>query len=113
MLKENKFLQGYLSCFSISPAQDQNKHRKWTEKSTVEPPEYLRLFLLCYLGWDDALHTALEVAFKHMGLGQLFVPMGRQPDLGQRPTFTEDKVGVEHCPASPGSHAHPCGIIYL
>lgn len=41
-----------------------------------------------------------------MSLGQLLVPVGRQPDLGQRPTFAEDKVGVEHCPGSPGSHTH-------
>lgn len=38
-----------------------------------------------------------------MGLGQLLVPMGRQPYLGQRPTFAEDKVGVEHGPSSPHS----------
>lgn len=38
-----------------------------------------------------------------MGLGQLLVPMGRQPYLGQRPTFAEDKVGVEHGPSSPNS----------
>lgn len=44
-----------------------------------------------------------------MGLGQLFVPMGRQPDFGQRPTFAEDKVGVEHCPCSPGPHTQTAG----
>lgn len=62
--------------------------------------------LSSYLGWDDALHTALQIAFKDVGLGQLLVPVGRQPDLGQRPTFAEDKVGVEHCPGSPDSHTH-------
>jgi len=47
---------------------------------------------------DDALHAAFQVAFKDVRFGQFFVPMGRQPDLGQRPTFTEDEVGVKHCP---------------
>lgn len=34
-----------------------------------------------------------------MSLGQLLVPVGRQPDFGQRPTFAEDKVGVKHLSA--------------
>lgn len=31
-----------------------------------------------------------------MCLGQLLVPVGRQPDFSQRPTFAEDKVCVKH-----------------
>lgn len=54
--------------------------------------------LKTHLWWDDAFHAAFQVAFKDMRFGQFFVPMGRQPDLGQRPTFTEDEVGVKHCP---------------
>lgn len=49
---------------------------------------------------DDALYTALQIAFKHVCFGQLLIPVGRQPDFGQRPTFTEDKVGVEHRPCT-------------
>lgn len=50
----------------------------------------------CYLGWDDALNAALQITLKHMCFGQLLVPVGRQPDFGQRATFAEDKVSVEH-----------------
>lgn len=49
-----------------------------------------------HLWWDDALHAALQVALKHVSLGQLLVPVGRKPDFGQRPTFAEYKVGVKH-----------------
>lgn len=53
-----------------------------------------------HLGRNDALYTAFQVAFKHMCLGQLLIPMGRQPNFGQRPTFAENKVGIEHCPGT-------------
>lgn len=49
---------------------------------------------------DDALYAALQIALKHMCFGQLLIPVGRQPDFGQRPTFAEDKVGVEHRPCT-------------
>lgn len=49
---------------------------------------------------DDALYAALQIALKHMCFGQLLIPVGCQPDFGQRPTLAEDKVGVEHRPCT-------------
>lgn len=64
------------------------------------------------LGRDDALHAALQVTLKHMRLGQLLVPVGRQPDFGQRPPFAEDKVGIKHglSPFSPQGKGEASGL---
>ena len=48
------------------------------------------------LGLEDALHRQLDVGLKDVGLGQLFVPVGRKPDAGQRPFLVKDKMCVEH-----------------
>lgn len=66
------------------------------------------------LGRDDALDAALQIALEDVCLGQLLVPVGRQPDFGQRPTLAEDKVGIKHrggafSPQGKGGRGRPAG----
>lgn len=57
---------------NLNKTEDQQSGNMQQDYKNVE-----KVFLLSYLWRNDALHTALQVAFKHMGLGQLLVPMGR------------------------------------
>ena len=52
-----------------------------------------------YLGFENVLDTVLNVGLKDVRLGELLVPVGRQPDAGQRALLGEHKVCVEHLQA--------------
>ena len=49
-----------------------------------------------HLGLKDALDGLLDVGLEDVGFGQLLVPMGGQPNSGQRALLGQDEVGVEH-----------------
>ena len=58
-----------------------------------------------HFGLDNRLNGRFQIRFENVGFGQLFVPMGRQPDSGQRPPLGEDEMCVEHFAAVIGSLA--------
>lgn len=48
------------------------------------------------LGLHDAIDGLLDVCFEDVRLGNLFIPMGCQPNSGQRALFGQHNVSVEH-----------------
>jgi len=49
-----------------------------------------------YFRLQNSIDRLLNVGFKDVGLGQLFVPVGGQPDPGQWPLLGQHKVRVKH-----------------
>ena len=56
-----------------------------------------------HLGLQDALDRLLDVGLEDVRLGQLLVPVRRQPDPGQRALLGQHKVRVEHGAAAKGN----------
>ena len=53
-----------------------------------------------YLRLHNAVDRLLDVGLVDVGLGQLLVPVGGQPDAGQRALLGQHEVGVEHAAAA-------------
>ena len=53
-----------------------------------------------YLGLHNAVDRLLDVGLVDVGLGQLLVPVGGQPDAGQWALLGQHEVGVEHAAAA-------------
>ena len=49
-----------------------------------------------YLWLKDSIDRLFDVGFEDVGFRQLLVPMGGQPDPGQRALLGQHEVGVEH-----------------
>jgi hypothetical protein len=49
-----------------------------------------------YFRLEYRFNRRLDIRFVYLGFGELFVPVGRQPYLGQRALLAQDEMGVVH-----------------
>ena len=83
-------------CLSLGFATIQHKYLcvtniKWNMVGTMN----LR-WHITNLWLQNTIHRLFDVGFEHVRLGELLVPMGRQPDPGQGPLLVEHILSVKH-----------------
>lgn len=49
-----------------------------------------------YLWLENTVDRFFDISFKDMSLGEFFVPMGGEPNPGQRALFGQDEMRVKH-----------------